>query len=87
MCYLCGTKRSKAIQAALKVWGRKSPGTEQERQQEAARRFHPSCRWAPTVNPIGWDMPPKRDKRWTARDFEEYQRRTRYHFLPGTRPV
>jgi hypothetical protein len=85
MCYICGTKRSKAVMGAVKVWGRKKCGP-QCTGCDAFRWQGPTSGEASWSNPSGWDLPPKRAKAWTAKDFDAYQKRTRYHLLPGSRP-
>ena len=71
MCYICEMQGHvgrnykaalKAISAALKVWGRKKPGSDAERFPVAPRPEGGS-----------WIKAPIRAQPWTARDFEKYQ--------------
>jgi len=83
MCYICeesgrvGRNYKAAlriINAALKLW-HKTPYP-----------WYPASRPGPKPEGGDWLKAPTRAAPWTARDFTAYQNRTRYQFLPGTRP-
>ena len=78
MCYLCGPdKARKSIDAALRVWKRKTCGPE-------CSLFLPvsdevcQTKVGSWGNSHDWTKPPTKAKRWTPRDFALYQKRTRY---------
>lgn len=82
MCYICedqGTvgpnyrRDLKVINAALRIWKRKTA--------DPANKQDPNGIGNPRVN---WGTSrPKRNKAWTAKDFDAYQKRTRYQPVKG----
>jgi len=97
MCYLCANwpaqkRANKEIDKALRVWRRKKcdptmclpNGTSEPRAPKGCKK-QCSINHAPAyLNALL--EPPKREKVWKARDFEAYQKRTRYSPVKGFNP-